>query len=599
MKKSIVSVFIFLLAVVLLLMIYLKRTTTLAESKASELLPGDTVAVLEVSDLQRSAARWKETALCKIIQEPEVQAFLEKPESKIPGNQQVEEKLAGAQKLGAKELFFAVTTIAGNMPKFVAGFDYTGERSDAEALVAGLKTQLKTNFPAGKSDIEKYGESEIETFDFNDMRIASVFKGHWFFASDDLDLLKSTLDRLDGKADVNTSLRQNSAYKTSILKLPQSSDVSWFVQPQTLADRLVTLMSVSDPSFDPKRLDGLKKIQAISGGVKLDGEKIRDAIYVFQPGRGAEPLMARNSLAFTTPDTLFYYAAVLNMAGAPKLPDPSLDSTGILRTLDSLRQALESAGLTYGDFEDSFGPEVGVMVDWPASAMQPSLLLTLDVKNSAKAQKFIETLVGGQAGFPAWAKQDIAGTHYYSLPQQAAGIVPVTPVLALTDKALLFGPAFESVQNAVQQAKAGGVGLDKSAGFQAAVNTVGKPSKALVYIDGKALFEKVYNLVINPLKIMAMFNPHANDYADISKLPATETISRHLSPIIYSQSTDADGILMESSGPVTLSQTAFALGVGGGIAAMPALTKQYHALGSQHSLVPMATPQPAIPAATP
>ncbi|MGB8355383.1 MAG: hypothetical protein WCD79_15910 [Chthoniobacteraceae bacterium] len=599
MKKSIVSVFVFLVAAVFLLMAYLKHNTTLAESKASELLPGDTVALLEVSDLQRSSVRWKETALFKIISEPEVQAFLAKPESKIPANQQMEEKLAGAQKLGAKELFVAVTTITGNIPKFVAGFDYTGDRSDAEALVSGLKTQLKTSFPAGKSDIQKYGESEIETFEFNEVKIASVFKNHWFFASDDLDLLKLTLDRLDGKADANTSLRQNAAYKTSLLKLPQSADVSWFVQPKTLADRLVTLMSVSDPNFDAKQLDGLKKIEAIAGGMKLDGEKIRDAIYVYEPGRGAEPPMARNSLAFTTPDTLLYYASVLNMSGAPRLPDPSLDSTGILRTLDSLRQGLESAGLTYADFKDSFGPEIGALVDWPASVLQPSLILTLDVKDHAKAQKFIETLVGGQAGFPAWAKQDIGGTPFYSLPQQAAGFVAVTPVLALTDKALLFGPTLESIQNAVQLGKAGGGGLEKSAGFQTAINTVAKPSKTLVYIDGKVLFEKIYNLVVNPLKIMAMFNPHANDYADLSKLPATETISKHLGPIIYSQSADADGTLMESSGPVTLSQAVFVVGVGGGIAAMPALEKQFHALGNQHSQVPVFTPQSAIPAATP
>jgi len=605
MKKTIFIILAILLAVTLLALVYLKRPVVLGDSRAAELVPGDTVALFQVTDIQRSRGRWKETAIYKIAHEPEVMTFLEKPKSKIPQNPEVQDKLDKVRQIEAKEAFVAVTAITDKVPKLVAGFDYKGKKADAEALIADLKAKLKSQFPAGKSDIVKYNDVEIETFQIDDTLIASCFKHHWFFVSDDLDLLKATMDRLDGKGDAKTSLRENAAYKTSLAKLPDGADAICFVQPKTISDRLGTIMAVSNPNFDAKQLDELKKIQAIAAGMKFDGEKIRDAVYMLKPGGVKQSALARNSLAFTSPETLFYFATALDLTGAPKLPNPALDTTGILAVLSALQSVMEQQGLTYADFAASFGPELGTVVDWQSGAMQPSLLLSLDVKDGTKAQKFVEVLTNGQAGFAAWAKQDIDGAHYYSMPQVSAGIIPLAPVLALSDKALVFGLSLESVQKAVQDAKTGGNRLDKSNVFKTSADLVVQPTGGFGYIDSKALFEKIYGVASNALKMMAMFNPHANDYADLSKLPSTEAISKHLSPIVYSQSTDENGTLMESTGPVTFNQTLFGLGAGAGVATFSYYNKQQaHGFPTpggvtpstaQPPVQPMPVPVPAIP----
>ncbi len=54
--------------------------------------------------------------------------------------------------------------------------------------------------------------------------------------------------------------------------------------------------------------------------------------------------------------------------------------------------------------------------------------------------------------------------------------------------------------------------------------------------------------------MLALFNPHVGDYGDLNKLPAAEVISKHLGPIVYSQSTDENGLLIESAGPVTFTE---------------------------------------------
>lgn len=537
-----------------------KPLVLLGDWKAASLVPGDTLVFAQFSDFERSRARWRETALYKIAHEPEVMAFLEKPESKVPQNGEVENEIGEAKKIGAKEAFIAVTSLDGNAPKVVAGFDYRGSRQDAEALATEVKTQLKSQYPAGKSDLVKYGLEEIETYEANGTLVASVFKDHWFFISDDLDLLKATLGRLDGKTDGGAVLRDNAAYKAALAKMPAESDAVLYLS-QGLMDRFVALVSVSGQGVDPKQLEEIKKVQAITAGMKLDGEQLHDAIYVYKPGSTPQQGLARDTLAYTTPQSLFYFATALNMGGsAPTLPNSAVDATGFLAALQGLQQVLTQAGLSYDDFKQTFGPEFGVVINWPQSAMQPSLLLGLDVKNKDEALKFIDTLTA--AGGLPWTKQEIDGVPYYSQPQTAAGFVAITPVMALTDKAVLFGLSLDSVKSAVQSEKNPGSKLTDAPGFATAANPLVKPTGAFGYIDSKGLFEQVYGLGSKTLKMMALFNPHANDYADLSKLPATETISRHLSPIVYSQASTEDGILVESAGPVTFNDVLFAAGVG-------------------------------------
>ncbi len=258
-----------------------------------------------------------------------------------------------------------------------------------------------------------------------------------------------------------------------------------------------------------------------------------------------------------------------------------------------LRQNLEQAGLGFDDFKTAFGPEAGTVTDWSADAMKPGLIITLDVRDRAKAQKFVETLAGG------WPKQEIGGAQYYSFPQSGDGLIPVAPVLVLTDKTLLFGLDIESVKKAVQNTASASAKIDKGADFQTTSGLVSKPTGAFGYVDAKAFFERVYATAIPPLKMLALFNPKISEnYGDLSKLPEAEVISKHLSPIVYSQSTDENGLLIESAGPVTFTDVLFFGGAAG--AAYAYSTKSHDVQGIQSLPPPVpVTPSVSQPDATP
>lgn len=532
-----------------------KRPVALGELKAAEYLPPDTIAFVEITDMQRSKARWQETALHKIAEEPEVAAFLARPKSLIPRGNELDRFRA----LNPKEVFLAVPAQGAAGPKVIAGFDFTGSRKDAKALVAELKDKLKSHFPDGQSDVQQYGSSQIETFAYGKKIVATAFTGPWFFASNDLDLLRSTLDRAAGKIPPGSSLSDDGTYKLCLAKLPPDSDFVTFVAMKEIVDGL-SVMIESTPNADRSSIDELKKVQAIGASMKFDGENLHDALYIYKPGGEARAPLAFDSQAYTTPDTMVYFALSPNLKHAPALPNAALDRSGALAVLSAMQHSLEQAGLSFEDFKAAFGPEFGTAINWGEDSVLPSLVLAFDVRDKVKAGKFLDTLAGGLP------KQEIEGEQYYLFPDSGLGMFRLSPALALTGKALLFGTDRRSMATAVSSAKSDGARIDQNATFKAASALVPKPTDSFAYVDSRALFEKAYRLFALPLSLGGSLTPAAR-YVDFGKMPSSpEPISKHLGPIVFSQSSDENGSLSESVGPVTFTEVAFGAGIGGAIA---------------------------------
>ena len=108
MKKIFAIIFLVFIVAAGAAYVYWKRPVVLGDLKAAEYLPQDAVALVEITDAPRSKTRWKETALHKIAQEPEVAAFLAKPKTLVPANKQLD-RLQRFQKLNPKEIFIAAT----------------------------------------------------------------------------------------------------------------------------------------------------------------------------------------------------------------------------------------------------------------------------------------------------------------------------------------------------------------------------------------------------------------------------------------------------------------------------------------------------------
>ena len=561
MKKVLVSAVV-LFALAAAAFVFYKKTIG-AHVPAALLVPGETLLFVDVPNLPRTALRWPKTGLAQILAEPEMQKFLEKSRSQSGLMKTLDEKLAQVLRLAPREAFVAVTSIDGPAPKWIAGLAFYGRKSEAVALLAEPRAELKAAWPAGKSDLATHGTTEVETFTLGDAVVAEAFQANWYLVSNDVALLHRTLDACALPQGAPDALGTRAVFKKATAPLPAEGDALVFAQLGTLTERVKSLLVASGQALDPQQLADLQRMQAVAWGTKLEGTQVRDTIFLLAPGGAAEAALPRHALAFSAADTFLYYGMAL--PAKIEMPDSAGLLGGYLPMLAPMEKALAAKGLKWADLNAAFGPELGLVADWGAQEPQPSALLALDVRDPAKARAFVDVFTGTAPGTPAWGRAEKDGVTLFQSPA-GEGLLAVAPVLALTEKFLVLGFSPDAAQQAVARLKSGPAVIAQTPAWQGAVQAVGAPTSGFGYLDMKTLIERSYGTV-RPLIAMSLaFGAEAGQSFDAGKLPATETLSRHFSPSVYSQSVNAEGTLVESSGTLTFNQVLIAA-IGGGVAA--------------------------------
>jgi hypothetical protein len=592
MKKVLVSL-VLLVVVAAGFVVY--RKTLGAHVPAVMLVPGETLLFVDVPNVPRTALRWPKTGIAQIFAEPEMQKFLEKSRETDGLMKTVDEKLAQLLRLAPREAFMAVTSIEGPTPKWVAGFAFLGRKSKAVELLAEPRAALKAAWPAGKSDIGTHGKTEVETFTFGDSVVAEAFQGDWYLVANDVALLHRTLDAAALPNRAADALGTREVFKKTTARLPEDGDTLIFAQLGTLTDRMKSLLAASGQPVDPKQLAELQRMQAVAWGTKLEGPQLRDTIYLLAPGGVDEAALPRNTLALSAAETFLYYGMAL--PAKIDLPESTGLLGGYLTMLAPMEKALAGKGLKWNDLGVAFGPELGVLADWGAEAPSPSALLAVDVRDPEKARAFLDVFTASAPGKPGWVRSEKDGVTLFQSPP-ATGLLPVSPSLALTGKFLVVGFSPAGIETALNRLKSGRSGIVQTPGYQGAVKTVGAPTSGFGYLDTKTLIERTYAM-IRPMLALSLATAAEGEAAfDAGKLPAAETISRHFTPSVYSQSVSADGTLVESRGTLTFNQVLMGA-IGGGVAAaMPLIESTLGAgLKLDDALLPpppsKAPPQPA------
>jgi hypothetical protein len=588
MKKTAFTVIVFVVVVALLLVFLQQKTARTVH--ASDFAPANTLVFVRLPDVQRSQLRWPQTALAKIAAEPEVQAFLEKPRSKAPEMKKADETLARLKRAQIGEAFVALTEVDGADVDFLAGFSSAGTPEDVNALLAAMRAEWLKAQPDGKSGHETYGKAEIETIvdEYGIILAAWIHGGGWTLLSNDLDTLKAAIDRRDGKADpAAKSLAQSELFATALGSVSKEADAEVFGDVEAIARRVLPLVSASGVQVPDEAQAMIKQAKALAYTLKMDGAQFREAAFLLSPGGKAQPQLPLHTLAISTAAT----AIVLSNAlpGAGELSASVSSIFALVPGFAEFEKALAGAGMKTEDFGKIFGPEFGAVLDWPAADSTPSFALTLDLRDAAKAKAAASALTDGNQ---AWTKSEHAGALV--LTQKMEGqLALVQPTIGLGDKFAVVGLSLDGVNAILDRAAAPHERIDAAPTYQAATKLVAPPTSSFAFIDVKALFERTYG-TLRPLALLALaLQPEASQYIDAGKLPNTATIAQHLTPIVYSNSTSDRGTLIESTGPVTLSQVAL---VFGGAAAGVVSSGQLKPGGA---LDPGALGLPSIPGLTP
>jgi hypothetical protein len=542
------------------------------EPQVASWLPATTIFLEDMPDLHRTADRWPATALAQIIHEPEVQDFLQRPLAELPKHAEVDNRIDQLKLIDPAHFFLAITDWAGaGAPKSVAGLSYKGSKSDLDALIAELRKRIQRLWPAGKSDIEKYGSGEIETFTTPTFSAALAYRGQWLFIATDTALLKSFLDRFEAPPQPD-SLADLPAFKSCLAHLPAAPDNLLFIRPALLSDKLSTVALMLNPTADTGQMDSLKKTEAIALTLKLDGEAMRDSAYIITSQPGDTAALARDSLKLSSSDTIVATSERVQALGDVQMPDSKSDPSGVLGLLETYMKAFKDQGLGPDQLAQAFGPETGFVLSWPAGAMIPAPLVMADVRDPAKARKFMDTLASLPLGGTNFTRTDEGGISYYSLPQFGIGFFPLQITLGLTHKAVIGALNTDAIRQAAKRWDSGAPGLDATDPYKQAAALIQQPTMSFTYVDTKGIFDRLYGL-FRGVASMGLV-PHLSSYVDIGKLPASETISRHLTPIVASGAVKDGGLLIESAGPVSTSQAAIVTVAALGAAAIPMLEQQ-------------------------
>lgn len=511
------------------------------------LLPGGTLLLVEAVDLPRSALRWQKTELNQLWQEPEVQAFLEKPFATYPAFQQAGQLRKELVKLWPRQAFAAVVSMDGTAPKMLAGYSFAGEGKVAEPWLAGARRTMKNAHPAGKAELILHGTTEIATYTDKDFVFAEATHAGWHLAANDLALLEGALDRLDAPKEARTAgLAEDADYRKCFAVLPADAELRIFARTGVFVDHLQAAVAAGDPT-KTTGLEALGKVRAIAAISKIEGAQFHDAVFSLGSGGEKSEPLARAALQLTDPETAGFYSMQTSALGLSSLPP---EMTGAVPFLEPLAVALKAQKATLADLPAIFGPEISLIVPPLRGSLGPTLAIGL--RDPQLAAGLVQALADPKLGENAWTASDEDGLRFYTAPEMG-GPLSVVPVLTVTDRYWLIGRSPASLAQFLHREVATPQ-LDHTAVWREVTGSVVAPTQSFGYLNLGSLFESYYPALRLAIGFGLVGSEDVGQYVDAGKLPNAPVVSRHLGAMALSQATVPDGSLWEARGNISAGE---------------------------------------------
>lgn len=527
------------------------------DAGAARLVPEETVLFLEVPDMQRSADRWPKTALAQIGADPAVADFLALPIERITSGGAAEAK-AILDKLNPKSLFLAVISVRQGGGNVVLGFQFQGGKAAYDEAIARLFREMGKNIPNSSTATSDYNGDAVTTFTAGRPVSFSAAHGQWGFLSNNEAALQQALDLAAGRGNAAT-LADSADFKKVLGHLSTKPDFVWYAQPKSFVDMMAEFAQMQDPEATPERFAEMQKIKALGGTLEFDGANQKELAYILYPGAPKVGPINHSPMQFTTPETSVFFDSAMDTQ--------TIASDSYAQSLPpEARDFFTSAGIDLKKAPEIIGTDFALMLSWPTSALMPNVLAALEIKDRTAAQNIV------QSALTALGQNVPSSESHGAAVFKFQGAQLVEPTLAVTDKFVLAALTSAEMERALAL-QSGAPTLESSPSFKPALATYGKSGMAFGFVDLKALFERVYNM-LRPMAVIAgSMSPQVSQFVDVKKMPETDAISSHLTPIVYSCSQTGDGFQLESSGPVTLTQ-AFVIVAAGGAGAFAAQMSQ-------------------------
>jgi len=535
--KKVLTILLVILFVLAASVLWIWRSMGVTD--AAMLVPAETVALASLPDLPRSAIRWPQTTLSKIGLEPEMKSFLEKPVQYLSKNRGGDEAGGILWNLKPGRIFTAVVSVSAQEAAVVVGFQYWGGKSAYDDAVARLRQELTAGDRAAELTRENYGTAEIISSVHQGVTLFTATEGRWGFLSNNQAAIKDAIERAAGVSST-PSLADNPRYQQVRGRLAKDPDFLVFCQPQSALETLLAVGQTMGAQAIPQQVAQAKKVEAIGATTKLDGANLRDTIFILRANPPDVGSLTHRAMKLTSEATTAYFDFVADfqqISGAAA--NPALASLARIPALQNSR--------LFPLIPEAFGPECALAMSWPAERMKPEGIFAVQIRDQAKADEAMQELL---ALFPEASVTTEGQARAYSFPALQSAFA--NPTVAITDGFLIVGVDPGDLGRALT-AMQSGASLEKSPAFAPALPAFQSANETFGYIDSKALFERGFPMLRQVIIFGAAFMPGANEIIDSSKIPQTESIAKHLQPIVYAQTRLPEGYLIESSGPITMN----------------------------------------------
>jgi hypothetical protein len=514
------------------------------------LLPKETLAVAVVPNIPVTRAQWQSTDAYKLWHEPAVQEFVQRPLATNVPHAETTRTVGELRTLGATDVFVAVNAIESSAWKIVGGFRFKTTQQEAEKIVEHWRTDLLSRASDATHATEDYRGHRITVDTAGIVRGATAFGGGWFFAANDVERLKALLDRVDHQQkDDGSSLSNEETFVAAIRHMPRQYAALIYARPDALNGAAAEMQNALPQTAL------LRQLRSVCAAMWFDGGKIRDRSFAAMPKR-IDAEIGKTALALGTKETWLYTAGLADL-GSALLPAGGAPVGGVLQVPAA---TLSASGITAEDWNNAFTLDLNVLSDWPAGSRWPMIIAAIPVKDPTRAKEIGNRVAAaGQAA--GWDSEEKNGVRYFTIPA-GMQMLAISPTIGLSDRMLVAGLGEQSVEAAIARATAAGPGLSAVYEFKDAETQVPAAKQGFAYVDTALLYTRL-DAALRPMLLMsAAFVPAIRDAVDLSKLPAAEAITKHLSPIAMSQTYAGDGYVTESIGPITFTQLA------GGVAAL-------------------------------
>ena len=541
MKRFLLLV-LFAIVVVSVALFTLRRTGANQGSIATAILSGDTVFFLHIPDTVKNSEEWHQTELYALYREPAVQEFLQKPKAEISKKGPLAEGWRDAGTLRMRDVFLASNTL--DSPRLVGGFEFRCDQKEAERVIEAWKTRWIARSPGAQRSAIQYERHAVDVIKAETL-LASTFVGNRFLAASTVEDLKALLDRLDHRVKT-PALNAQENYRAAMKEMPARYAWMFYLQPRQFAQKLATLRSQNGRSL-PDQQTMLERIQSFSHAMVFQGTKIKDVDFVAMP-QLVDATLTRETLSIASTDTFLYIASLLNLQQQIDWIQQTTTNAPATPALQQINSALAAAGVSSEDWKQAFAEEISLIVNWPTNTRIPNGVITLAVKDSGRANKIVHAI----ANASGWQSISRNNAQYYSAPAEGNFLV-ISPTLAVNDRLVVFGLDAASVDRAMQPTAAQSLAATDK--FKVAAKLLPEARQMFVYLDLATLYLRLDASLRPILQMTAAFVPKVTQEIDPTKLPNAEVISRHLSPIVASQSYAGTGYRSESIGPITITQT--------------------------------------------